>query len=432
MRLRLSLSLDALDADRERVLDFFDSERLRDLFFDSDLLLDFFDREERLRDLLFDNDRFLLLERETDFLQRECDLDALERFDSTEEDLDRDERCCFAFALGDVLFVREADLDADRRLGDIDDFLPREQDRDFLSRDGDLEDLALPATDTGDLVHDRDAGDLEYDLFFFGDLERRLDLLNETFGNGGGDSLGERSFVITLSSRDIIAGAGEREDDLLLEASFLAIGDEFFLPEVLGDVDNRRFVLLLTPGDVESTLSKDCWGSNGGGDSLGDLILIAASSRVSGSAGEGDLLDIGDCTVGRICAIGSFDTDLLRIGAATFCMTIFGGSFGRAMSSTLSSRLSILIFAGLLITFFSNVSRAFAASPLCSLFKVFSSMIRRSSSSSSLCCLPGSSSAARSVSSSLDDLRLTLGATAIFCALLLLDVERDFTLSPFF
>lgn len=200
---------------------------------------------------------------------------------------------------------------------------------------------------------------------------------------------------------------------------------------MLGDIDNRRFILFFTLGDVESTFSNDCcWGSNDGGDSLGDLILIAASSRVSGSAGEGDLLDTGDCTVGRVCAIGSFDTDLLRIGVATFCMTIFGGSFGRAISNTLSSRLSILLFVGL-ITFFSNVSRAFAASPLCSLFKVFSSIIRRSSSSSSRCCFPGSSSTARSASSSLDDLRLTLGATAIFCAFLLLDVERDFTLSPF-
>lgn len=167
-RLRLSLSLDALDAERDRLLDFLDSERLCDLFFDSDLLLDFFDSEERLRDLPFDDDRFLLLDREADFLQRESDLDALERFDSAEEDLDR-ERCCFVLVLGEVLFVRETDLDADRRLGDADDFLPRE--RDLLSRDGDLEDLALSVTDTGDLVHDRDA-DLEYDLFFFGDLER--------------------------------------------------------------------------------------------------------------------------------------------------------------------------------------------------------------------------------------------------------------------
>lgn len=168
VRLRFSLSLDVLDADRERLLDFLDSERLRDLFCDGDLLLEFFDREERLRDLLFDNDRFLLLERETDFLHLEGDLDALVRFDSVEEDLDRDER--FVLALGDDFFVLETDLEVDRRRSGEADFLPRERDRDFLSPNGDLEDLALFTTD-GDLVHDLDA-DLEYDLLFFGDLER--------------------------------------------------------------------------------------------------------------------------------------------------------------------------------------------------------------------------------------------------------------------
>ena len=168
VRLRFSLSLDVLDADRERLLDFLDSERLRDLFCDSDLLLEFFDRDERLRDLLFDNDRFLLLDREADFLHLEGDLDTLVRFDSVEEDLERDER--FVLALGDDFFVLEADLEVDRRRSGEADFLPRERDRDFLSPNGDLEDLALFATD-GDLVHDLDA-DLEYDLLFFGDLER--------------------------------------------------------------------------------------------------------------------------------------------------------------------------------------------------------------------------------------------------------------------
>lgn len=168
VRLRFSLSLDVLDADRERLLDFLDSERLRDLFCDSDLLLEFFDRDERLRDLLFDNDRFLLLDREADFLHLEGDLDTLVRFDSVEEDLERDER--FVLALGDDFFVLEADLEVDRRRSGETDFLPRERDRDFLSPNGDLEDLALFATD-GDLVHDLDA-DLEYDLLFFGDLER--------------------------------------------------------------------------------------------------------------------------------------------------------------------------------------------------------------------------------------------------------------------
>jgi len=227
----LSLSLDILDADRERLLDFFDSDRLCDLFFDNDLLLDFFDREERLRDL-FDNDRFLLLDREADFLHLESDLDALERFDSTEEDLDRGERCCFVLDFGDDFFALEADLEVDRRPGDVDNFLPRERDRDFLSPDGDLEDLTLSTTD-GDLVHDLDA-DLEYDLLFFGDLERRFNLANEIFSNGG-DSLGERSFIIMVSSLGI--AVGEREDDSLFEASFFedAIDGESFLPEELGE-----------------------------------------------------------------------------------------------------------------------------------------------------------------------------------------------------
>lgn len=130
--------------------------------------------------------------------------------------------------------------------------------------------------------------------------------------------------------------------------------------------------------------------------------------------------------IGRACCTGS--SDLSRIGAM-----IFGGSFGRAISNTLSSRLSILIFTGV-ITFFSSVSRAFAANPLCNRFKVFSSIILVLSSSSSCCCcccLPGCSSSARSASSSLDDLRLTLGATAICCVLLLRDVERDLILLLF-
>lgn len=129
--------------------------------------------------------------------------------------------------------------------------------------------------------------------------------------------------------------------------------------------------------------------------------------------------------IGRACCTGS--SDLSRMGAL-----VFGGSFGRAISNTLSSRLSILIFTGV-ITFFSSVSRAFAAKPLCNRFKVFSSIILVLSSSSSCCCcccccLPGCSSSANSASSSLDDLRLTLGAIAICCVLLLRDVERDFLL----
>lgn len=198
-------------------MDFLDSERLRD-FFDSDLLLDFFDRE-RLCDRRFDDDLCLLSERnlavgerEADFLTtavQEGERDTVERFD-IEEDLDRDER--FVLVFGDF-FTRESDLED--RLGDAGDFLPRERDRDFLScGDGDLEDL-LP--NDGDLVHDLDADLESYDLYdlspLSADLERRFDLTGSEMLNGGGDSLGERSFIIA-SSRDIADGAvGERGGD---------------------------------------------------------------------------------------------------------------------------------------------------------------------------------------------------------------------------
>lgn len=100
-------------------------------------------------------------------------------------------------------------------------------------------------------------------MLFFGDLERWFDLAREAFGKGGGDSLGERSFIVALSSLDIIVGAGEREDDLLLDTgSFLddVIGVKSFLPEELGDFDVRRFILIFTlPEDAESTFSPpDC------------------------------------------------------------------------------------------------------------------------------------------------------------------------------
>lgn len=253
MRLRLSFSLDALDADLERLLDFFDKERLRD-FFDRDLLRDFFDKEQ-LRDRRFEDDLCLPAswnlatgEREADFLAAvgEGDRDSVERFDS-EEDLDRDER--FVRTFGDDFFVRDADLDDRRLIGDA-DFLPCERDLSrFLSRgDGDLEDL-LP--NDGDLVHDLDA-DLEYDMFsLLVEREHRFDLARDVPGNGG-DSLGERSFII-VSSREILVTCanvvvvvvviGEREDDcspLFIDGSFLnAIGESFF-PELLGgDLDDR-------------------------------------------------------------------------------------------------------------------------------------------------------------------------------------------------
>lgn len=447
VRLRLSFSLDVLDADLERLLDFFDKERLRD-FFDRDLLRDFFDKE---RDRRFEDDLCLLSarnlvagEREADFLAHvsEGDRDSVERFDS-EEDLDRDER--FVRAFGDDFFVRDADLDDRRLIGDA-DFLPRERDRDFLSRgDGDLEDF-LP--NDGDLVHDLDA-DLEYDTFsLLADRERRFDLVSEVPGNGGGDSLGERSFII-VSSREVfvicanivVAVVGERENDCsppFIDESFLDAIGESFLPELLGgDLDDRRFFIVT--GDM-LTLSNDCWLDNGigniggGGDSLGDLILIAASSRVRGNAGDGDLLDTGDRTT--VCKDEtidvtwcSLDSDRSRTDDVMFIKfddaatrLLFGGSFGNAMSNTLlSSLLSTLIFAGVMTDFFSSVSRALAARPLCKRFNVFNSIIR--SSSSCCCCLDSSS--ARSASSSLDDLKLTLGATT--CApRLFLDVEREF------
>lgn len=137
------------------------------------------------------------------------------------------------------------------------------------------------------------------------------------------------------------------------------------------------------------TLSNDCWllgncvgNIGGGGDSLGDLILIAASSRVRGNAGDGDLLETGEdrITVCRDetteviwCSLGS-DRSLIngvtfiRIDAAGTTLP-FGGSLGNAMSNTLpppllSSLLSILIFAGWMTDFFSSASRALAARPL--------------------------------------------------------------------
>jgi len=59
------------------------------------------------------------------------------------------------------------------------------------------------------------------------------------FSKGGGDSLGERNFIIVLSSLDIIV-VGDREDDSLFEISFFedVIGGESFLPEELGDLKN--------------------------------------------------------------------------------------------------------------------------------------------------------------------------------------------------
>lgn len=199
---------------------------------------------------------------------------------------------------------------------------------------------------------------------------------------------------------------------MLFEECFLIIVGEFFF-EVLGELD-RWFVLVVTVGDFELTLF-NCTCSKEGGDSLGDLIFIAASSRVNGNAGDGDLLDTGEWIAAR--CIGDFDLDFSFAGTIVFC-TAFGGSFGNAMSNILSSFFSTLIFTGL-ITFLPNVSLALAASPLCKRFRVFNSLIRSSSS-----CF-GSSSAI-SASSSLEDRKLTRGV--ISCIFLLLEIDRDFCL----
>lgn len=209
---------------------------------------------------------------------------------------------------------------------------------------------------------------------------------------------------------------GECEDDVLCDECFLKITGDSFL-EVLGDF-GRWFVLIVMIGDFCSSLFKTC--GNGGGDSLGDLIFIAASSRVNGNAGEGDLLDTGDWIAGR-CDIGDFDLDFSCTGPIVFC-TILGGSFGKAISNTLSSFLSILSFTGL-ITFFPRLSLAFAASPLCKRFNVCNSFIF--SSSSTFC-----SSSARSVSSSLEDRSLTLGVIVLIFRIL--ELDRDFRLLSWF
>lgn len=101
-----------------------------------------------------------------------------------------------------------------------------------------------------------------------------------------------------------------------------------------------------------------------------------------------------------------------------FCTGILGGSFGKAISNTLSSFFSTFIFVGL-ITFFPRVSLAFAANPHCNRFNVCNSFIFSSSSAFG-------SSSAMSVSSSLEDRNLTLGV--IVWIFLFLELDRDFLL----
>lgn len=226
--------------DNERLLDFLDNDRLRD-FFDRDLLLDFFDKE-RLLDR-FDSDLVLLLdldfsgECDRDFFERDGDLDA-ECFDS-EDDLDLDNLLVLAGDLGDFLGLG-GDAEDLCLLGDA-DFLLLDTEREFFSleadldrRLGDLEDLFSIDTD---LVYDLE-GDLEADLslgecfletgeFFF---EVLCFALLVSIG-GGGDSLGERNFILSLR----VTG-GERDGDLLC-VCFLGITGEFFLEVFGGDFE---------------------------------------------------------------------------------------------------------------------------------------------------------------------------------------------------
>lgn len=455
-----SLSRDALESVRDLLRDFFESERLRDLF-----------DAERL--LLLDWDFFG--ECEGDFFEHEGDLEA-ECFDRV-DDLDLCERLDLAGDFGERL-AREFDLE-----------------REALSLEADLEHLSLEEErgerrrgdrfpGDGERVYDLES-DREYDLFReecfaelaeLRDADLRLVVFSATLGKGGGDSLGERSFIGCSRVGDgENVGFGERfvrdgesrfdlldlklwlglmgEGDLRLVATPVAaglvvvvvnvgvdvvvsggggsdgngggdwLGDRTFPSSLKSDVDNgdclvtfsvffRVFSVLDFAQPLDAVLGERDFsfivGSAriGGGDSLGDLSLIAASSRVSGSAGDGDLLDTGDCTGGSAAG------DFCRSGVES---ASFGGFSGSAMSKTFSSRLSTFTFVGL-ITFLPRVSRALAARPLCNRFNVFNSRILSSSSFGS--------SSAKSASSSLDDLRLTLGATT--CIFRLVEIDRDF------
>lgn len=191
-----------------------------------------------------------------------------------------------------------------------------------------------------------------------------------------------------------------------------------FIVVVVGVIDIVAIVVEIT-GDLGVVLSNGVC-DKGGGDSLGDLILIAASSRVNGNAGEGDRLETGDCTTGSKCT-GEINFSLEEeeeeeLVGSSIC---FGGSTGNAMSKIDSSFFSNLTLTGL-ITFFPNVSLALAANPHCKRFNVFNSLIFSSSS-----CLGSSSTI--SPSSSLEDLKLTRGVI-ICCNFLLFDIDRDFGL----
>lgn len=119
---------------------------------------------------------------------------------------------------------------------------------------------------------------------------------------------------------------------------FILNGEQCFMID-----DSKRFSKFL----IMSLLDKL------GGDSQGDRILIIASSRVKGNAGDGDLLETGDFTGGR--AKGKIFS-----GKITGICFFKGSSFGSAISKIFS--VSILILIGL-TTFFPSDSLAFAAKP---------------------------------------------------------------------
>lgn len=269
-------------------------------------------------------------------------------------------------------------------------------------------DTFLEIERAGDLVVDR-----EIDIFFGetsfdfsevreGDLDIDLRFSAATDFNCGGDL---RTVKILLNC----FGDLDNDFDLFLGLSWEA--------ELELDADLERLTFAAFSIDFDRDLDfaffsglrdLDCANlcikpvAKGGGDSVGDLSIAAASALVKGNAGEGDLLVGGDVAI----PITFSDDEDLATGSCTGPMIIFcpcfGSSSGNAMSKTFSSFLSSFTFTGL-ITFFPSVSLALAARPVCSCFRVLISFCRSSSS-----CFGSSSTT--SASSSLDDLKLTRGA----------------------
>lgn len=138
------------------------------------------------------------------------------------------------------------------------------------------------------------------------------------FGRDGGDSLGDLNFIVASSC--VIVG-GESDGDFPLIGCFMAITGKIqllFFKAVGGEP--VRWLGFPVPGVLlgdfggQGLLAEI--GGNGGGDSIGDRIFIAASSRVRGNAGEGDLLETGDCIVDK--RIGDFDGDFSFTGETIF------------------------------------------------------------------------------------------------------------------